>query len=150
MVWDSWSSYYEDVREEDIVRNADWIAANLKPYGYQYVQLDDGYDRGKRREHYWIEKWGQEKFPHGPKWLTDYIKSKGLRAGIWLVPNAYAGAVEQHPDWYLRYKETDRSDDALSGTYRHSHAGFHQSRGSRLPQEGVHHSGRLGIRILQV
>ena len=104
MVWSSWTSYYEGVREEDIVRNADWIAANLKTYGYQYVQLDDGYDRGKSGEHYWIENWDKEKFPHGPKWLTDYIKSKGLRAGIWIVPNSYAGAVEKHPDWYLRYK----------------------------------------------
>jgi len=102
MVWDSWSSYYEKVREEDIVRNTDWIAAHLKPYGYEYVQLDDGYDRGKSIEHCWIEKWDQNKFPHGPKWLTDYIKSKGLKAGIWLVPNTYACGVEQHPEWYLR------------------------------------------------
>jgi hypothetical protein len=105
MVWDSWSSYYEDVREDDVVRNADWIAANLKAYGYEYVQLDDGYDRGPKGEHYWIGTWNQQKFPHGPKWLTDRIKSKGLRAGVWLVPSAYAGAVEQHPDWYLRYKK---------------------------------------------
>lgn len=104
MVWDSWSSYYDQVREEDVIRNADWIAANLKSYGYQYVQLDDGYDRGTQGEHYWIEKWDQKKFPHGPKWLTGYIKSKGLLPGLWLVPSAYAGAVEQHPEWYLRYK----------------------------------------------
>ena len=31
MVWCSWDSCYEDVREEDIVRNVDWIAAHLKP-----------------------------------------------------------------------------------------------------------------------
>ena len=47
----------------------------------------------------------QAKFPHGAKWLTDYIKSKGLRAGIWIVPNASAAAVKEHPDWYLRYKD---------------------------------------------
>jgi hypothetical protein len=105
MVWDTWSSYYDQVTEKDVVRNTDWIAANLKAYGYQYVQLDDGYDRGKNGEHYWIEKWNKEKFPHGPKWLTNYIKSKGLLPGIWLVPNAYAGAVQQHPEWYLRYKK---------------------------------------------
>lgn len=108
MVWDSWSSYYEQVRENDIVRNTDWLAANLKPYGYQYVQLDDGYDRGKHGEHYWIKNWDKAKFPHGPKWLTDYIKSKGLLPGIWLVPNAYAGAVEQHPNWYLYYKKSGK------------------------------------------
>jgi hypothetical protein len=105
MVWCSWDGYYDDVREEDIVRNVDWIAAHLKHYGFDSIALDDGYDRGKSGEHYWTEKWNQKKFPLGPKWLADYIKSNGLRPGIWLVPNAYAGAVEQHPEWYLRYKK---------------------------------------------
>ena len=111
MVWSSWTSYYIQVKEEDIVRNTDWIAANLKPYGFEYVELDNGYDGTDNtgadtvgENHTWISDWDQTKFPHGPKWLADYIKSKGLRAGIWLVPNAYAGAVEEHPDWYLRYK----------------------------------------------
>jgi len=104
MVWSSWPSYYDAVREEDIVSNTDWLAANLKPYGFQYVQLDDGYDRDAQGRHYWIENWDRHKFPHGPQWLTSYIKSKGLRAGIWLVPNAYAGALREHPEWYLRYK----------------------------------------------
>lgn len=107
MVWSSWPNYYEDVREEDIVKNTDWLAAKLKPYGFQFVQLDDGYDRDAEGQHYWIENWDRRKFPHGPEWLTGYIKSKGLRAGIWLVPNAYAGAVQQHPEWYLRYKKDD-------------------------------------------
>ena len=105
MVWSSWTSYYSAVREEDIVRNADWLAANLKPYGFQYVQLDDGYDRGSQGEHYWIENWDAQKFPHGPKWLAEYIQLKGLHAGIWIVPNAYAGGVSQHPEWYLRNKQ---------------------------------------------
>jgi len=105
MVWSSWTSYYEAVREQDMVRNADWLAANLKPYGFEYVELDDGYDRGRRGEHYWIENWDTKKFPHGPKWLADYIRSKGMHAGIWLVPNAYAGAVARHPEWYLHYKQ---------------------------------------------
>jgi hypothetical protein len=104
MVWSSWTSYYDQVREEDVVHNADWLARNLKPYGFEYVQLDDGYDRGKKGEHYWIENWDTEKFPHGPKWLADYIKSQGLHPGLWIVPNAYAGAVQQHPDWYLHDK----------------------------------------------
>lgn len=105
MVWSSWTSYYEAIREEDIVKNADWLATNLKAYGFQFVQLDDGYDRDATGQHYWIENWDRQKFPHGPQWLTSYIKSKGLRAGIWLVPNAYAGAVRQHPEWYLHYKK---------------------------------------------
>ena len=102
MVWSSWTSYYAEVTERDIIRNTDWIADRLRPYGFEYIELDDGYERGPKGEHYWIENWNREKFPHGPKWLADYIKSKGLRAGLWIVPNAYAGAVEQHPGWYLR------------------------------------------------
>jgi hypothetical protein len=120
-IWCSWTSYYADVKEEDIVRNADWIAANLGPYGFEYVQLDDGYDRGKGGEHSWIENWDEAKFPHGPRWLAERIKSRGLRPGLWLVPNAYAGAVGEHPDWYLRDKEgkviRDYNTPALDSTH---------------------------------
>jgi len=102
MAWCSWTSYYSEVTEQEVVRNTDWLAEHLKPYGFQYVQIDDGYDHGLKEGHYWIEHWDVKKFPHGPQWLASYIKSKGLRAGLWLVPNAWAGAVEAHPDWYLR------------------------------------------------
>lgn len=105
MVWCSWTSYYADVTEDAIVKNADWLAGHLKPYGFQYVQIDDGYDRGPKAGHHWIEHWDQAKFPQGPQWIAGYIKSKGLRPGLWLVPNAYAGAVEAHPDWYLRDRQ---------------------------------------------
>jgi hypothetical protein len=104
MVWSSWTSYYEAVTEKDVVRNADWIAANLKPYGFEYVELDDGYDR-LPEGHSWIKNWDAAKFPHGPEWLTSYIHSKGLKAGLWVVPNSYAPAMKEHPDWYLYGKQ---------------------------------------------
>lgn len=103
--WSTWTSYYSEVTEAAVVRNTDWLAEHLKPYGFEYVQLDDGYDRGLRQGHFWIDHWDQAKFPHGPQWLAQYIKSKGLHPGLWLVPNAYAGAVETHPEWYLRDKQ---------------------------------------------
>jgi hypothetical protein len=120
MVWSSWTNYYEDVREEDMVRNTDWLAANLKPYGFGYVELDDGYDRAPNGSHSWIRNWNERAFPHGPEWLAHYIKSKGLRAGLWLVPNSYAAATQTHPDWYLRDKKgqfvLDYSTPALDST----------------------------------
>jgi len=119
MVWSSWTSYYEAVTEKDVVQNADWLAANLKPYGFQYVQLDDGYDR-RSEGHSWIENWNTERFPHGPKWLTDHIHGDGLKAGLWLVPNAYAPGLKDHPDWYLYDKQgkvlLDYSTPALDST----------------------------------
>lgn len=104
LIWGSWTAYYYEAKESDIIANTDWLAANLKPYGFQYVQLDDGYDRGKPEGHYWIENWNETLFPHGPEWLAKYIKSKGLHPGIWLVPNSYAGAYKLHPEWYLHDK----------------------------------------------
>ncbi|MGA7415675.1 MAG: glycoside hydrolase family 36 protein, partial [Bryobacteraceae bacterium] len=115
-VWSSWTSYYEAVTESDIVKNADWLAANLKPYGFQYVELDDGYDRSKNEAHTWIGPWDEKKFPHGPQWLTSHIKERGLLAGLWLVPNAYAGAVKEHPDWYVRNKSGETIQDYLTPT----------------------------------
>ena len=104
MVWSSWTSYYEAVTEKDVIRNADWIAENLKPYGFEYVELDDGYDR-RPEGHSWADNWDAEKFPHGPEWLTSYIRGKGLKAGVWIVPNAFAPALKEHPDWYLYDKQ---------------------------------------------
>lgn len=107
--WCSWASYFGDVTEDAIVKNTDWLAKHLQPYGFQYVQIDDGYDRipGKwgKAGHNWIDQWDKGRFPKGPEWIAKYIKSQGLRPGLWLVPNAYSGAVETHPDWYLRDKE---------------------------------------------
>ena len=57
---------------------------------------------GVRMEgHYWIENWNKTFFPHGPEWLAQLYKIKGIAPGLWLVPNSYAGSFEQHPDWYL-------------------------------------------------
>jgi hypothetical protein len=119
MVWSSWTSYYEAVTEKDVVQNADWLASNLKQYGFQYVQLDDGYDR-RPEGHSWIENWNADRFPHGPEWLTSHIHADGLKAGIWLVPNAYAPALKDHPDWYLYDKQgkvlLDYATPALDST----------------------------------
>ena len=101
IVWSSWTSYYEAVREQDITMNADWLASHLKPYGFEYVELDDGYDRGPHGEHSWIENWDNAKFPHGAAWLTRYIHDRGMKAGLWLVPNSFAGGVKDHPERYV-------------------------------------------------
>ena len=125
-VWGSWPSYYGGITEKDMVQNADWLAAHLKPYGFDYVELDEGYDGGNKgrdfegENHLWIGEWDPTTFPHGPQWLANHIKSEGLGAGLWLVPNAYAGAVQAHPDWYLRDKQgkfiPDYSTPSLDST----------------------------------
>lgn len=107
IVWSSWPSYYESVTEKDIVRNAQWIAENLKRYGFEYVVLDDGYDRlpdygrSPASGHAWMDNWSSTRFPDGPRGFTASIHALGLKAGLWLVPSSYAPALKEHPDWYL-------------------------------------------------
>jgi hypothetical protein len=88
--WCSWYVFWQGVREDQVVQNTDWLAANLKKFGCEYVQIDDGWQGvgeggGENRDWHVTEK---HKFPHGMKWLADYIRGKGLRPGLWLIPFA--------------------------------------------------------------
>src|SRR5215831_17477575 len=40
MGWNSWDSYGTTVREENVKANADWMAAHLSKYGWQYIVVD--------------------------------------------------------------------------------------------------------------
>ena len=84
-MWNSWTNYYYLVTEKDIVNIVDWIANNFNNYGLEYIVIDDGPERNDRNEHFWISNWNKETFPNGPEWLTRYIHSKGLKAGLWVV-----------------------------------------------------------------
>jgi hypothetical protein len=104
--WCSWYIYLWGIREDNIVRNTDWLAANLKKFGCEYVQLDDGWQgvgkgSGENRDWYVTDK---RKFPHGMKWVADYIRSKGLKPGIWLIPFVTSDdkLFRQHPDMFIR------------------------------------------------
>ncbi|HYJ87984.1 MAG TPA: NPCBM/NEW2 domain-containing protein [Pyrinomonadaceae bacterium] len=86
--WCSWYFYYQEINEDEVKRNADWIAANLKDYGAVYVQLDDGWQGtghglGENRDWTTIDK----RFPSGMDRLAKHIKSLGLKPGIWLAPH---------------------------------------------------------------
>ncbi|MFC2128338.1 hypothetical protein ACFLRR_00540 [Bacteroidota bacterium] len=79
--WCSWFAFWNNVTEGDIVRTAEVISNVLKPYGYEYLQIDDGYQSGTGLPELWLNS--NEKFSSGLKNLADYIKSKGLKPGIW-------------------------------------------------------------------
>lgn len=79
--WCSWFAYFQDITEENVKKTADIMAAVLAPYGYEYLQIDDGFQRDHGLPEHWLEP--NEKFPLGLKHLADYIKSKGLKPGIW-------------------------------------------------------------------
>ena len=91
--WCSWAAYYQDIKESDMKQASDFIAKNLLPYGYNIVQMDDGFQRtpqsgdlimrpGERYSEYWTKP--NSKFPEGLESLATYIKSKGITPGIWV------------------------------------------------------------------
>jgi hypothetical protein len=84
----TWYFYYTRINEDEVKWNAEWMAANLKDYGAQYVQIDDGWQgsgaSGSARN--W-DAINRQRFPGGMEALARHIKSLGLTPGIWLAPH---------------------------------------------------------------
>ena len=86
--WCSWYFFYQEINEDEVKTVAKWIAENLKDFGVQYVQIDDGWQGtghglGENRDWSTINN----RFPSGMDGLAAYIKSLGLKPGIWLAPH---------------------------------------------------------------
>ncbi len=83
MGWNSWNLFACKVSDAVVRAQADAMASNgMKDAGYTYINIDDCW-QGKRDAQGNIQ--GNEKFPD-MKALTDYIHSKGLKAGIYSSP----------------------------------------------------------------
>ncbi|MCE5187206.1 MAG: NPCBM/NEW2 domain-containing protein [Planctomycetaceae bacterium] len=92
MGWNSWYIHYNRVTDGDVRTAADvMIASGMADYGYLYVNLDDCWSKKQGDEPY-RDSCGNiltnEKFPD-MKALTDYIHSKGLRAGLYTSPGPW-------------------------------------------------------------
>ena len=100
--WCSWYYTHEYINEDEVLRNADFAARFLKQYGLEFIQIDAGWFRT-------YGDWeGNERFPHGMKWLASRIRECGLRAGIWFAPYCIAEGTEpflQHQDWLITDSE---------------------------------------------
>ncbi|MEW6259207.1 MAG: glycoside hydrolase family 36 protein [Thermodesulfobacteriota bacterium] len=97
--WCGWFYTYEFISEEEVLRNAEVAACRLKPFGLEFVQVDEGYQR------YHGEWEGNDRFPHGMKWLADRIRGYGLKPGIWIAPFVISEPTDvfrNHPDWLLK------------------------------------------------
>ena len=80
--WCSWYAYMDDINEEKIKKAADIISETLNPYGFNYIQIDDGYQQPQVGfPDTWLH--ANDKFPSGLNSLAKYIRDKGLIPGIW-------------------------------------------------------------------
>lgn len=117
MGWNSYDYYDTTVTEEQVKANADYMAANLKKYGWEYIVIDIewySYDTGTQRDKYqYIPFWKVEideysrllpcpdRFPSsvngkGFKPLADYIHSLGLKFGIHIMRGIPRIAAHHH------------------------------------------------------
>ncbi|MEV6878744.1 ricin-type beta-trefoil lectin domain protein [Amycolatopsis sp. NPDC051128] len=87
MGWNSWNSFGCGITEAQVRQAADAMASSgMRDVGYQYIVVDDCWfdpqrdGAGNLRNH-------PTKFPSGMKALGDYIHGKGLKFGIYEVPN---------------------------------------------------------------
>lgn len=100
--WCSWWAYFDTVTEKDVHDIGAIFADKLKDYGYDLIQIDDGYQAGSGGlPKDWLNT--NTKFPSGLKALSDSISSRGLRPALWL--NVHFGDesfVAAHRDWFIQ------------------------------------------------
>lgn len=118
MGWNSWNTFAENINEKVVMETADFIVeSGLKDCGYDYVIIDDCWSLRERNEKGEIVP-DPEKFPHGMKYVADYVHSKGLKFGMYscagtLTCARYPGSFDHEftdakcfADWgvdYLKY-----------------------------------------------
>lgn len=113
MGWNSWDCYGASVREDEVRKNAEYIAKNLKEYGWEYVVVDiqwyeptaDSADY-KRNAELVMDEYSRlmpavNRFPSaeggkGFKPLGDYIHSLGLKFGIHILRGIPKQAVRNN------------------------------------------------------
>lgn len=121
MGWNSWDCYGPTVTESEVKANADYMAAHLKKYGWEYIVVDirwfvendkaGGYNQTDPI--YVIDEYGRyqpavNRFPSaangaGFKELAQYVHDKGLKFGIHIMRGIPKEAVRKQ----LPVKGTD-------------------------------------------
>ncbi|GAB3642631.1 glycoside hydrolase family 36 protein [Spirosoma arcticum] len=94
-VYNTWVPFGKDINET-LIRELAKAAADA---GMKEFVIDDG----------WADNYGdwiidKTKFPNGLKPVFDYIKSLGMKPGIWVSVGSaspYSKVYQAHPDWFV-------------------------------------------------
>jgi hypothetical protein len=98
--WWSWTAYYFGLNEGTAVTNAEWLSKNLKQAGYNYFQIDEGYQYA-RGEYTTPDA---NLFPRGIGYVAGEVRRNGLAFGVWTAPfevSERAWVFQNHKDWLL-------------------------------------------------
>ncbi len=117
----TWYYYYQDINENEVKLNAQWIAKNLKDYGAKYVQIDDGWQAETKEGRHGSRDWtGVDKaFPGGMASLAAYIKSLGLTPGIWIAPQGQSNeeVVKKNPGVFMLKPDGTSASESWEGRW---------------------------------
>lgn len=91
--WCSWMAHLQNVTEQDMLDASRFFSENLKDYGYDVIQMDDGFQRtpqsgdiplkpGEKFSEMWTKP--NAKFPSGLESLAHQIQGMGMTPGIWV------------------------------------------------------------------
>jgi len=116
MGWNDWYTFYDHITDSDVRKAADsMISSGMADYGYQYVDIDDTWQRSSASDDPVLKKPVRDsqgeilsngRFPDMPA-LTDYIHALGLKTGIYSSPGP-------------------RTCDGFEGSYQHEDSDAHQ------------------------
>ena len=79
----------------------------LPDFGYDYMQLDDCYQKGNGSAPWNWLNWNEKKYPGGWKGALKSIRDAGMKPGIWVHRVHRPGdpgvkeVIEKHPDWFV-------------------------------------------------
>src|SRR6266581_5185617 len=111
MGWNSWDSYARSITEADVKANAESMAKRLKPFGWQYMVIDEGWyvenpESDPKQYKFTLNEHGQflpaiDRFPsakggEGMKPVAEYIHSLGLKFGIHIIRGIPREAVQKN------------------------------------------------------
>ena len=98
--WWSWTVYYGAINEGEVLANGDWQAEHLKPLGYKYFQIDEGYQYARGE----FATPNATQFPNGMRFVGHHLTGAGLTFGVWTAPfevTTRAWIYERHKDWLV-------------------------------------------------
>ena len=88
MGWNTWNTFAKNIDEKLIMESADiMVESGLLDCGYNYLVIDDCWSLRERDENGKLVP-DPEKFPHGMKYVADYVHSKGLKFGMYSCAGA--------------------------------------------------------------
>lgn len=84
MGFNTWNTFGENINEEVIMQTADkMVELGLRDAGYEYLVIDDCWSKRERDPETGKIVPDETKFPHGMKYVSDYVHSKGLKFGMY-------------------------------------------------------------------